>query len=306
MSWSANQPVAVGHARSNELTAAVEEGQPGGAEEVLEHARSQEVDVERLDVHGERADRLVGVEQDEGAALPGELDDGLDVGHRTRPVGDVRDRDERRVLVDRPVERLQRHGAVAGDPDVLDPRAARRLRVPDLPDGRKLQVGDDDLRPARVAQAAGEGAHAGRERGRDRDLVRLRVDEPCERRPPCIGALDPVLPRSAVLVPIAEVRLVGAADGVGEGSLRAAVDVDEALEDREAVPDAVGKRARCDGLSGQGRPSGGPRRRAAPSPSRRARPVRSGGRSRDRRSRARRWRSARRRARRRPPRAPAG
>ena len=63
---------------------------------------------------------------------------------------------------------------------------------------------------------------------------------------------DPVLPRRPVLVPVGQVVRVGIAHGVGERPLRAAVDVDAALEDREAMPDAG--RERVD-ANGQGRPS---------------------------------------------------
>src|ERR687888_562096 len=53
----------------HELAARVEEREAGRAEQVLEHAGGEEVDVELPYVEGQRADRLVGVEEDEGAAL---------------------------------------------------------------------------------------------------------------------------------------------------------------------------------------------------------------------------------------------
>ena len=135
--------------------------------------------------------------------------------------------------------------------DVRDARAPRLLRVPDLPDGRKLPVGDHDLRALREAQAARERAHARGERGRHGDLVRRRVDEPGEGAARRLLPLDPVLPGSAVLVPVGEVLLVGRAHRVRQRSLRAGVDVDLLLEDREPVAAALRER-RC--LNGQGRP----------------------------------------------------
>ena len=62
-----------------------------------------------MHVDRHRADRLVGVEQDERAALVRELDDALDVDAGAVAVADLRDRDECRLLVDRGVERLERH-----------------------------------------------------------------------------------------------------------------------------------------------------------------------------------------------------
>jgi hypothetical protein len=92
-----------------------------------------------------------------------ELDDAFDVGHRPRPVRDVGDRDEHRVLIDRGVEVLQGHGSIRPDWDVHDAGAPRFLRMPDLPDGREVEVGEDDLRPARVPQTARQGGDARRE-----------------------------------------------------------------------------------------------------------------------------------------------
>ena len=57
------------------------------------------------------------------------------------------------------------------------------------------------------------------------------------RRARRLEPADPVLPGRAVLVPVVEVAPVGVAHRVRERSLRAAVDVDALLEDREAVPD---------------------------------------------------------------------
>src|ERR687888_152904 len=142
-----------------------EERAAGRAEQVLEHAGGEEVDVELPYVEGQRADRLVGVEEDEGAALVREARDRRDVEPRAVAVADMGDRDEQRVVVDRALEVLERDRAVAGLRDVDDARAPRLLRVPDLADGRELPVGEHDLRAARVAEAGGERADSGREGG---------------------------------------------------------------------------------------------------------------------------------------------
>ena len=107
-----------------ELAAAVEEGEPRRAEQVLEHAGGEEVDAERLHVDRQRADRLVRVEQDGHAALVRDRDDRLHVELRAVAVADVRDRDELRLLVDGLAEVLRRERSVVGLVHVHDARAA--------------------------------------------------------------------------------------------------------------------------------------------------------------------------------------
>ena len=131
----------------DEVAAAVEEAKARGAEQVLEHARAEEVEAEPLDVDRQRADRLERVEEDERAALVRELDDRRNVDHRPVAVTDVRDRDEQRVVIDRALEMLDRNRSVGRCLDVDDTRAARFLGVPDLPDRRKFPVGEHHLRP---------------------------------------------------------------------------------------------------------------------------------------------------------------
>ncbi len=100
--------------------------------------------------------------------------------------------------------------------------------------------------------------------------------------------LDPVVPRRPAVVPPVEIVLVRSPHGIREGPLRAGVDVDEPLEDREA------RAASGDGANGQGRPFAGLRSRGDPRPCPRGPAGRSRGRSHDRRSRATRLHSARR------------
>ena len=102
-------------------------------------------------------------------------------------------------------------------------------------------------RPRPSPQAARDRVHARRDRRRHGDLVVVGADEPGEARARRLGALHPVLPGRALLVPVAQVVGVGVAHGVGEHALRAAVEVDLVLEQREAVADraAAARRARC-------------------------------------------------------------
>ena len=133
---------------------------------------------------------------------------------------------------------------------MADREAALLLGVPDLPDGRELEVGDDDAVAAVAeAQAARDRVHAGRDRGGDGDLVVVGADQTGEARARRLGALHPVLPGRALLVPVAQVVGVGLAHGVREHALRAAVEVGLVLEQREAVADRVGQRV----AAGRGR-----------------------------------------------------
>src|SRR3989304_5327335 len=92
---------------------------------------------------------------------------------------------------------------------------------------RDLEAGEDDLRPpALEAQAAHDGRDARRERGRDGHLVGVGVHEPGEARARRLGALDPVLPGRALLLPVAQGVGVGLPDGVRERPPRGRVDVD--------------------------------------------------------------------------------
>ena len=166
----------------------------------------------------------------------------------------------------------------------------------------KLEVGHDDARPLVEAERARQRAHAGRQRGGDGDLVGPGADEPGERRSGRLGALDPVVPGRTALVPARQVVVVGGAHRIRERALRARVDVDEALEDRERGVGSGPPRSCCQ------RPRYAFRRsslaiRSPAGP--RGRRGRWRGHTRGRRSRGRRSRSARRRARRRPRRSPA-
>ncbi len=222
----------------HELAAAEEEAEAGGPEQVLEHPRGEEVAPERAHVDWERAHRLVGVHEDERSPLVGEPGHGLDVELASVAKTDVRHRDERRLLVDRRLEPLEGDRPVGLGGHVLDPHAAAFLCVPDLADRRELEVAHDDLvAPLPEPEPAGERAHAGRDRGRHRHLVLVGADQPGDAAAGSFELVDPVLPRRAVLVPVGEIAGVGVAHGIGECALRAAVDVDTALEEWEAVPD---------------------------------------------------------------------
>src|SRR5204862_7892786 len=144
----------------------------------------------------------------------------------------------------------------------------------------------------REATPARERAHAGRARRRDSHLLGLGVDAAREGRARRLLPLPPVLPRRAVLVPVGQVLLVRGAHRIGQRALRARVDIDAPLEDREALPAAL--RELAGGLTpkgsdpspfnGQDRPYVDLHAPAARRPAPRARAVRSTARSPGRRS----------------------
>ena len=203
------------------------EREPGRREQVLDGAADD--DVSRLRrVERQRADPLVAVDEHQRAVLTGEPVDRFDVVHRARPVRDERRADERGPLVDRGGVGL-RVGL-----DVDDLGAAQLLGVGDLADRRELVRRDHDPVPlAPELERADEPADRSRDGGLDRDVVRSGAEELRERGSGRLRALDPVPPLRAVLVPAGEVLLVRRADGVGERTLRARVDVDLVAEDRE-------------------------------------------------------------------------
>jgi hypothetical protein len=89
-----------GHELLDEPRAQRHEGEPGRGEQVLDRAADDDVpDLRRLE--RQRADPLVAVDEHQRAVLAGKPVDGLDVVHRTRPVGDEGRADERGPLVDR-------------------------------------------------------------------------------------------------------------------------------------------------------------------------------------------------------------
>ena len=171
-----------------ELAAAVEERESGRAEQVLEDAGGEEVDVELLHVDRHRADRLVGVEQHERAAARGRCARPSAGRRPSRPSG------SETCVVETSSVSSSIAGSSSSGCDVGHARAARLLRVPDLADRRELEVGEDDLRAGREPEPARERGDAGRERRRDGDLVRLGVDQAGERgraRPPCARPSSP-------------------------------------------------------------------------------------------------------------------
>ena len=166
-----------------------------------------------------------------------ELRDRAHVVAVARSERDRRAANERRPLVDCFGEVLDGDAPVRLGADVDDLRPAELLCVCDLPDGGELVLADHDPVPlAGEIERRDESAHTLRDRGRDGDVVRLRVQETGERSAGGLVALDPELPLRAVLVPAREPLLRGGANAVRERTLRARVRVRRVLEDRELVP----------------------------------------------------------------------
>ncbi len=280
------------------------ERETGRREEVLHRARREQVDSECADVERDRTGRLVAVRETERPVLVREAGDLGDVEPIARAVRDRRAADERRSLVDRLREALERDSTLRVGAHVDDLRSAQLLRVRDLTDRRELELRDHDAISSRLErERADQAAHSLRDGGDHCHLLRRRADQAREGRPCRIRPFHPVLPLGAVLVPAGEVLVVRLSDVHRERALRAGVGVDRVLEDREAGAYGV---PRCQTPAiAQGRPFAAPRAAGARRPFPRARSALSRGRTRDRRSRATRSHSAPRSEARRPRRAPA-
>ena len=166
-----------------------------------------------------------------------DLGDRAHVVAMARPERHGRAAHERRPLVDGVGKALQRDAAVGLGPNVDDLGAAQLLGVRDLAHGRELVLADHDpVALTREVERGDERAHSLRNRGRDGDVVGLRVQQPGERGSRRLVPLDPELPLRAVLVPAGQPLLRCRADAVRKRTLRARVRVRRVLEDRELVP----------------------------------------------------------------------
>ena len=246
MSSSANQPVCVGSSRSITPARTQRKPRPADASRYFTVPPVTKSAPSVPHVELDRARRLVAVREHERSTGVGDLGDRGDVVPVARSVRDRRAADERRPLVDGLRKALDGDRAVRLGPHVDDLGAPQLLCVSDLADRGELVLADDDaVAPAALErQRRDDPAHPLGDRGRDGDLVRLAVQQRGEPRTGRLGPLDPELPLGAVLVPPREVLLVGGPDAMREGALRAGVEVDRVLEDRELPPygvtDAVG------------------------------------------------------------------
>ena len=177
MSSSANQPVWVGTSRLANLGPHPHEAETGGPQQVLDRPTRDGIGTERADVELDRAACLVAVGQHDRARGVRRLGDRGHVVPVAGAVGERRAADERRSLVDRLGKPLRRDRAVAVGPDVHDLRSAQLLRMGDLADRRELVLGDHDPVPLTAQVERGhQPADALRDRGRDRDVVRVGVE----------------------------------------------------------------------------------------------------------------------------------
>ena len=160
MSSSANQPVCIGSRDARSCSAQPHEAEPGGAEQVLHRAARHDIGTERPHVELEGAECLVAVGEDDRAVLVAELRDRRHVVAMPRPERDGGAANERRPLVDRLGEALERDAAVRFRTDVDDLGTPQLLRVRDLANRGELVLTDDDAVPlAREVERRDERAH---------------------------------------------------------------------------------------------------------------------------------------------------
>ena len=106
------------------------------------------------DVERDRAGRLVAVRETERALLVREARDLGDVEPVARAVRDRGAADERRPLVDRLGEALERDAAVGIRAHVDDLCSPELLRMRDLTDRRELELRDHDAIPSQARAGA--------------------------------------------------------------------------------------------------------------------------------------------------------
>ena len=177
-----------------------QEAEPGRAEQVLEDAGREHVDAELAHVERVRADRLVGVEHDERAVLVRDRRDLLDRQPRAVAVADRGDRDDRGALVDRLVERSTGSPGRRPTCTTSAPRSSCACQIcPIVGNSKSLITTFGALARSRSRDASALTPA-------ESDVVTATssgcaADEARERAARRLGALDPVVPRRAALVP---------------------------------------------------------------------------------------------------------
>src|ERR1051325_4892437 len=147
----------------------VEVARAWAAAEPLDGAARREVNVQVFDAEGNRARRLVSVEDDERADLVRSLCYGARVLQRGALEEDVREWDEQSLFVNGREQAFERYRDAVVRLDLLDSESAvARVRLVGVHDGREFELGVDDL----VASRLGRGVEAGEDDGHaDRDVL---------------------------------------------------------------------------------------------------------------------------------------
>ncbi len=213
----------------------VEIGRSRSATEPFQDTAAGKICVQRRNVHGNGAQRLKSVEQDHGADLVGAVDDRLGVIDVGAAEDDVRDGDDKGLLVDGGEHFFGRNvDAVGGDH--LDAGAALTLGVPEVHHRREVQVGVNDLVAfaAEVEAGGDDGLNHGdvlmagnRSGGGVHQGANLVADLGRQHPPLFLPGAD------AALRPCAGVGEHGVEDAAGHGAQGVGDQVGGAIEDGE-------------------------------------------------------------------------
>ena len=215
--------------------ARVEERDPGSAHEPFQRPTDEIVDAARVDIEGDRADGLVGVNDQHGPLAVADLCERANVLDPAGREVHVAGANGRRSLVDRALEQLE------WDPDAiraaheLDLRATVRDREERVTVGREVEIRHDHLRPLGVVERARDPDEPGGDVRLDRDLIDGRAEHVRELLAKGFVLADPVvIPGSpALLGPLLEETLDAFAPAAVERGERAVVQIVEVLGDRE-------------------------------------------------------------------------
>jgi len=190
-----------------------------------------------LDIEGEDADGVEGVQEDEGAAVVSAADEGLQgdaVGAAVEDVGQGHDTGTRGDAVDELFDgRVD--GVAATDDDGPGPAAG--LFEPEVVDGREVVLAEEDLGPlAREVERGGEDGLEDRDVLVENNAAGGRTEEAADLIAEATNLGEPVVPGGdAFGAPFVGVLMEGIVRGAGHSAQGVGDEVGAALEDGELV-----------------------------------------------------------------------
>ena len=193
-----------------------------------------------MDIEGEDADGVEGVQEDEGAAVVSAADEGLQgdaVGAAVEDVGQGHDTGTRGDAVDELFDGWMNRVAAADD-DGLGTAAS--LFEPEVVDGREVVLAEEDLGPlAREVERGGEDGLEDRDVLVEDDAAGGRAEQAADLIAEATDLREPVVPGGDALGgPFVGVLAKGIVGGAGHSAQGVGDEIGAALEDGELVAPA--------------------------------------------------------------------